>query len=119
MDLGQSQRKLARQLGVDSKTVWHWEKNKSRPLRWMMPVVHQFLGMAEVASSEETLGEKLTAYRRGQRLSQEQLARKLGVHKTTVVRWETGRRPPLRYLQRRIDALISDLRRSPTPRNTG
>ena len=48
---------------------------------------------------------------------QAKLARILGVHKTTVIRWETERRHPQRSLQVRIEALVPELRDAPTSRN--
>ena len=87
---------------MDSKTVWHWEHNRSRPLRWMMLAVGQFLGNAPTDPSPDTLGMKLMAYRRSLGLSQEQMARALGVHKTTVVRWETGRRRPSKAAEQKL-----------------
>jgi transcriptional regulator with XRE-family HTH domain len=116
MDLGLSQRQFARQLGVNRTSIEHWERNEVEPTRWMVPKIREFLG--QPPSPPPTLfGERLTAYRRGLGLSQEALARMLGVHKTTVVRWETGRRHPLRSLQGRIDALISKPPGASTLRN--
>ncbi len=101
MDLGLSQRRLARQLGVSKSSVEGWELNKAQPARWLVPRLYQFLGLQR-RQPIDSFGERLTAYRRDLRLSQEELARMLGVHKTTVVRWETGKRHPLRSLRRRI-----------------
>jgi DNA-binding transcriptional regulator YiaG len=117
MDLCLSQRKLAGQLGVSKTSIEHWERNEVKPARWMVPRLREFIGLRP-SEPPTSFAEKLTAYRRGRGLSREALARTLGVHKTTVVRWETGRRHPLRSLQGRIDAVISELRGGYAPRNS-
>src|SRR6266496_2075488 len=45
MDLGLSQRKLARQLGVNKTSIEHWERNEVQPARWMVPKIREFLGL--------------------------------------------------------------------------
>jgi DNA-binding transcriptional regulator YiaG len=83
---------------VNKTSVQHWERNEVKPARWIVPRLREFLGL-ESFKPPMSFAEKLTAYRRGQGLSQEALARMLAVHKTTVVRWETGRRHPLRSMR--------------------
>jgi len=117
MDLGLSQRKLAKLLGVDKKSVENWEGRGIAPARWVAPKLNEFLGLQHPVRTG-SFGERLTAYRRKLGLSQEALARMLRVHKTTVVRWETERRHPLRSLQGRIDVLI-ELDGASTPRDPG
>ena len=93
MDLGISQRRLARQLGVCKSSLENWETDKTEPARWLIPRLNQFLGLRP-SQSTDSLGERLTAYRRSLGLSQGELARSLGVERCTVVRWETGRTCP-------------------------
>ena len=73
----------------------------------MVSKIREFLGQPP-SEPPTSFGERLIAYRRGLRLSQQTLARMPEVHKTTVVKWETGR--PLRSLRVRIDAIIPELR---------
>ncbi len=105
MDLGLSQRKLARQLGVNKTSIEHWERNEVEPARWMVPRIREFLGL-QPSRPPSSFAERLTAYRRGLGLSQEALARMLGVHKTTVVRWETGKRQPSKRLSKSLGSLL-------------
>jgi len=103
MDLGLSQRKLARLLGVSNSTVENWELNETTPVRWLAPRILQFLGIDP--PKRASLGERLTDYRRSLGLSQGELARSLGVERCTVVRWETGKRYPSKALLTRIETL--------------
>lgn len=45
-------------------------------------------------------------------VSQERLARELGVHRMTVARWESGRRRPRGTVRAAYSALLSDLQRA-------
>ena len=105
MDLGISQRKLASQLGVNRTSIEHWERNMVQPARWMVPRIREFLGLQPLQPLT-SFGERLTAYRRDLGLSQEALARRLGVHKTTVVRWETEKSHPSRRFRAKIEAAL-------------
>jgi transcriptional regulator with XRE-family HTH domain len=101
MDLGLSQRKLARQLEMNKASIEHWERNEVQPARWMVPRIRAFLGL-QPTGPPISFAERLTAYRRGRGLSQEALGRMIGVHKTTVVRWETGRRRPSKATEQKL-----------------
>jgi len=101
MDLGLSQRKLAGFLGVNKASVQHWEGNTVEPARWMVPRIREFHGQRP-PEPPTSFGDRLTAYRRGRGLSQEALAGMLGVHKTTVVRWEMGRRRPSKAAEQKL-----------------
>ena len=107
MDLGIGQRKLVKRLGVSKSTIEKWELDRTAPVRSMLPRIDEFLGRrpSEITSS---IAERLTSLRRRFGLSQAELARSLGVHRCTVVRWEAGKRRPGKSLLRKISAFLAD-----------
>jgi DNA-binding transcriptional regulator YiaG len=105
MDLGLSQRELARQLGVSKSSIESWEGNEVEPARWLVPRIRESIGF-QPSQPPASFAGRLTAHRRGLGLSQEALARMLEVHKTTVVRWETGRRRPSKAAEQRLSSQL-------------
>jgi DNA-binding transcriptional regulator YiaG len=61
MDVGLSQRKLAKMLGVDKKSVENWEGRGIAPARWMAPKLNELLGLQH-PEKMVSFGERLTAY---------------------------------------------------------
>lgn len=53
-----------------------------------------------------TLSEKLIDYRAKNRISQSELAKKLGVSPTSVCNWETGSTSPHKSTARRIEIAL-------------
>lgn len=49
-------------------------------------------------AGEETIGQRIAMRRQELGMKQSELADKLGVHKATVVSWETGKHYPRRHL---------------------
>jgi transcriptional regulator with XRE-family HTH domain len=47
--------------------------------------------------TETSLGDEIRRARQRKRMTQQELASQLGVAKSTVVHWETGKHFPLRY----------------------
>ena len=52
-----------------------------------------------------TTGEKIREARKKRGLTQQQLADELGVHRVTVVRWESGAREPMAVVIRVIERI--------------
>lgn len=105
LDLGFSQRRLAKQLGVNPGTMVNWERNATTPALRLVPRIIHFIGCFPLAPGH-FLPEKLKVYRRPQDLSQKELAGRLGVDESTVGRWERGRRDPWREPLERAQTLL-------------
>ncbi len=100
LDLGLRQRDAAKQIGVNPKTYENWEQEKYEPEVRFWPGVILFLGY-DPRPDPETLGERIRAARRRQGISQEELARRLGIDPSTVAAWEAGtvKRPYPRFVR--------------------
>jgi len=94
MDLGLSQRQAARQIGVRRETLQQWEDGEFDPTVSCLPKVLRFLGR-DPRPEPDSLPEWLVWYRAGRGLSQEAMAREIGVSPRTLWLWETGKRRPM------------------------
>ncbi len=106
LDLGLLQKDMAREVGVDKTTVYNWESGRATPAVRYIPGIICFLGYAPY-DPEAPFAEKLRARREALGLSQEAFAGRLGVHESTVVRWESGTGRASRRSLRIIKALLS------------
>ncbi len=106
MDLKLLQREVAQKLGVDKTSVHNWEKNRASPSLPFIPKIIKFLGYVPYDTPAKTFGEKILTYRKLLGLSQEKLARLLGIDPSTLGRWERGERRPLK---RRLEKLKEKL----------
>ena len=73
-----------------------------------MPPVIAFLGY-DPHPDPKTLGQTLRAYRRALGLTQRQLAVKLGMHRSTLGKVETGRERPSGAMGARMEELLGGL----------
>lgn len=90
LDLGLTQRTLARRLGVREETVHLWERDRTRPLARHFGCLVRFLGF-DPESPGLSMAERLRAARRRTGLTQAELAHRLGLDEGTVVDREAGR----------------------------
>jgi DNA-binding XRE family transcriptional regulator len=111
MDLGISQRVMADRLGVDKKSVQAWERNGVEPSRTLALEIRRFLGLP-VPAHPTPLAERLMTLRRSEKLTHEKLAGLIGVHRRTVIRWETGKATPMPRVLARVEAILLRLMRS-------
>jgi DNA-binding transcriptional regulator YiaG len=87
MDIGMSRPEAARKMGVHFTTLQGWEEGRRNPTPRNMPAVIRFLGYAPFDHGE-TLGDRLKFERKLRGLTRPMHAAQLGVHTTTLWRWE-------------------------------
>ena len=105
LDLKLIQRDVAKLIGVDATTVFNWEAGRATPELRHMPRIIAFLGY-DPSPAPASLPERLVRFRTVRGLSQNDLARMLGVDPTTLSRWETGKKSPIPEHQKRVDDLL-------------
>ncbi|MFH1265335.1 MAG: helix-turn-helix domain-containing protein [Planctomycetota bacterium] len=109
LDLGLLQREVARRIGVETATVTNWELGHSWPDFRSLPAIIDFLGY-DPRPDPKTVGQALKRHRKGQGISQRELAGVLEVDPSTLAKWEREDSVPMgRYLHR-VERL---LQRSP------
>ena len=96
LDLGLLQKEVAPRLGVDKDSIYYWETNRHKPSLRIIPKIIKFLDYTPYEYSSMTLGERILIARCGIGLSQEELARRLGVDPSKLRRWESGKGQPLK-----------------------
>ena len=94
LDRGIQQKDAAREIGCDPASLLNWEKGRSAPDVRFWPAILRFLGY-DPRPEPETLGGRLRAAREAEGLSEEALARRLGLDPGTLAAWERDqvRRP--------------------------
>jgi transcriptional regulator with XRE-family HTH domain len=114
LDLRLRQMDVAEQIGVHQGTYEKWEQGTTHePEVRFFPAIVRFLGYdPSPAVSSEDLGLRLKAARRARGLSQESLARLLGVDESTVQEWEAGKR---RRRARRVVRVVEEFLRGQGP----
>ncbi len=91
LDLKLLQRQGAEEIGCSKASLLNWERGRAEPELRFIPAIIRFLGYDPTAPDATlSIGEKLRAARRARGLSQEALARLLGIDPTTVRDWEAG-----------------------------
>ncbi len=108
LDLGLLQREVADRLGTDTSTITNWELGRTQPELRFLPGILRFLGYAPWAA-DGSIGDRLLAYRRERGITQEVMARRLGIDPGTLSRWERGLRVPTGRYARLAEALLERL----------
>ena len=107
MDLGLFQRDVAKEVGADTTSVWNWETGGREPEIKHLPAIIAFLGYDPRPKPEnQSIGQKLVAYRLGFGWSQKRLAVELAVDPTTLSRWERGVKIPWGPYVQRVNRVL-------------
>ena len=102
LDLGLQQKEVAKILGVTKDTICNWEKNRTSPSLRSIPKIIKFLGYIPYDIHGLTPGEEIRLLRKCLGLSQEKLAKELGIDPSTLWRWEKGKRKPPKFVQEKL-----------------
>ena len=87
LDRGLEQKAAARAIGCDPGTLLNWERGRTAPDVRFWPTILRFLGY-DPRPEPASLGGRIRAAREGEGLSEEVLARRLGLDPGTVAAWE-------------------------------
>lgn len=107
------QKEVAEQVGVDKTTIANWEANATQPGFEYMPAIIRFLGYNPLRAAKNGT-ERLVLGRTALGLSQTEAANRIGVHPSTVARWERGEREPTGANVTRAERLLSRTEDVPT-----
>jgi DNA-binding transcriptional regulator YiaG len=94
LDRGISQAMAAQEMNVSEDCLSYWEQNRNHPRLYQYPAIIAFLGYYPFGHETETLGGKIKRYKYEHGVSNEKLAKQLGVDEGTVAKWEQNRRVP-------------------------
>lgn len=108
LDLGLDRKSVADQIRVRRETVKKWESNETRPALPHIPRIIEFLGYCPY---DATLPwrEKLKIWREALGFSQERLALTVGIHESTIQKWERGSHRPTGSLLRKMKLSIGSI----------
>ena len=101
------QKDLAKHLGVESETVWRWKCNESSPTVRYVPKIIQLLGYNPFPDDPDSLREKITLTRKLLGLTQEAMARRLGMDETTLRCFERESQRASRTVEQAIRVFLT------------
>ena len=101
------QREVAKQIGVETTSVFNWEANTATPEIRYMPAIIRFLGYNPLPAADGW-GRQLVRQRTSLGLSQKESAGRIGIDPGTLARWERGEREPTGSFLGRVKRFLQD-----------
>lgn len=106
LELGLLQVQVAKIIGVCTDTVTNWENDRGEPQIQVYPKIIKFLGYFPFDIDTSTLGGKIKEYRYLNGLTQERIAKELGVDESTVFHYENGKHKPLKITMEKLKEIL-------------
>lgn len=100
------QKEVALQIGVSEDCITNWENERSIPQIQFFPKIVQFLGYNPFEIGNQTLGEKIKAYRLKNGLSHRKLGKIFEVDASTIGAWESGQSVPRITAYKKLKTLL-------------
>ena len=85
---------LASILNASPHNLLNWEKGKNRPAVKFMQSIVNYLGYCPLFETPKSLGQLVKLKRFYAGVSSKELARKLGIDQSTILRWENTDQDP-------------------------
>ena len=98
---------IAKIFDVCEDSITGWENERSVPQIQYYPKLIEFLGYNPFPVETKTLGGRIKEYRILNGLSQEDLAKKMGVNESTIFSWEKGDHAPFPRKKKLLDELLN------------
>jgi transcriptional regulator with XRE-family HTH domain len=109
LELRLLQKDVAEIIGVDEASIGGWELDKGKPTVRFYPKLALFLGYLPYEGETETLRGKLRFYQHLKGLTQEELAKQLGVDESTVCQYGTGRHRPSAKVMKKLEPMFREV----------
>ena len=106
MLLGLYQKEVATRVGVDEWTYINWEHDRTKPALRYLPDVINFLDY-DPFGAPDGLGEQIKSKRRRLRMSQGELASRLGIDAGSIRKAERGLKP-IERIRSKLEAWLAD-----------
>ena len=85
---------LASMLNASPHNLLNWEKGRNRPAVKLMKSIVNYLGYCPLFETPKSLGQLVKLKRFYAGVSSKELARKLGIDQSTILRWENTDQDP-------------------------
>jgi transcriptional regulator with XRE-family HTH domain len=101
------QKDVAKIIGVSEDAIRFWENNRSKPSVKFYPKICQFLGFIPFDFNQITLGDCIRKYRYLNGLSQEKMAKQIGVNESTIFHYENNNHRPSTKALKKLNVIIN------------
>lgn len=106
MQLGLYQDGVAELIGVSTDTITFWENGRFKPMIRHYPAIISFLGYNPFLTVPESLGDRISSFRKLQGFSIKRFGQLIGVDGSTVSGWETGQSVPRKSTLRNLIKIL-------------
>ncbi|OQP64981.1 transcriptional regulator [Niastella vici] len=107
LELHLFQKDVADLMGVTEDSITNWELNRHEPQIEYYPKIIEFLGYFPFDIDTSTLGGKIKRYRYLKGVTQEELARELGVNESTIFHYEKNDTKPFRKTMAKLAPILA------------
>jgi transcriptional regulator with XRE-family HTH domain len=108
MDNHLLQKDVAEILGVCEDTIVGWEMRGTEPSIGQMPGIIKVIGYLPLKIDVSTFGGRIRYYRYVHGISQEDLAKELGLNESTIFHYEKNRHKPLPGILMKLEILLNN-----------
>jgi DNA-binding XRE family transcriptional regulator len=98
---------LAKRIRIEETTIYNWKNNRSKPKVYLLPKIIKFLKYVPFELANETIGDKIFAYRKEHGLSRRKLAKLLYVDQTTIRDCERNKHNPSKKMLVKISNILT------------